>query len=63
MNRRGHKTTEFWLTLVLTALAAVSGMLPEGTPESRIVLAILAGASVFGYSVSRGIAKTRGGGQ
>jgi len=53
----GYKTTEFWLTAAVTLLAAIAGMLPEGTLASQIVLALMAAASVFGYGVSRGMVK------
>ena len=52
----GWKTTEFWLTV----LAMVGAYLPGDEFPSKIVMAILAGAAVFGYNVSRGLVKTRG---
>ena len=53
----GYKSTEFWITAILTAVAAVGGLLPDGSPEAKIVMSILAGAAAFGYTISRGIAK------
>lgn len=59
----GHKTSEFWITVALTALATVAMMLPEELLASKIILGILAGASVFGYNVSRGMVKRGNGGE
>ncbi len=53
----GYRTTEFWITLILTCVAAAGSMLPEGTPEAKIVASILAGAAALGYTISRGIVK------
>jgi len=56
----GYKSTEFWITAILTCAAAVGSMLPEGTPEAKIVASILAGAAALGYTISRGIVKASG---
>ena len=53
----GYRTTEFWITLILTCAAAAGSLLPEGSSEAKIVASILAGAAAFGYSISIGIAK------
>lgn len=55
----GYLTTEWWITLAVTLLAAIVAVLPEGSVEAKIVTAILAGAGLLGYNVSRGLAKSR----
>jgi len=54
----GPKTTEFWITVALIVLATIAGMIPTESPWSKIIAAILAGAAVLGYNVSRGIVKS-----
>lgn len=61
-NRRGPKTTEFWLTAAASALGLclMAGWInPEGvsTLDKLSGLAVAALASL-GYSVSRGLAKS-----
>lgn len=58
----GYKTTEFWFTLVLQVIGVLV-MLNVFTPEQQQTLEVLVGAVVavlaaFGYSLSRGLAKS-----
>lgn len=58
--KSGWKTTEFWLTLLATAIsgAYASGVIAPGTtPDKAIGIATLV-LGVLGYNVSRGLAKT-----
>ena len=53
-SRAGYRTTEFWLTLVGSALVGVSALADKLPGEWAAVLAI---AGVIGYAISRGVAK------
>ncbi len=61
----GIKSTEFYITAVLTVVGAVMALLPPGTEGEATTLeivrqicgAILAGGASIGYTVSRGKAK------
>ena len=53
----GIKTSEFWITVALIAIAAIAAMVPSDTMVGKIAAAILAAAAVFGYNVSRGLVK------
>ncbi len=59
----GYKTTEFWITIVLTFVGAMmaSGGIPEDVIWGKLAGALLAAGSAAGYSVSRGLAKKAGG--
>jgi len=51
----GYKTTEFWLTLLVTVLGALmaSGIFNEDSPILKLVGVCLAALSQLGYSVGR----------
>jgi len=55
----GYRTTEFWLSLVAAILGFVtaSGAVPE---ENKIVGGAVGILAIMGYTVSRGIVKTKG---
>jgi len=57
--RPGIKTTEFWISLVLTFLGALLafGVIEPDSAPAKWVGAILATGSAMGYAVSRGLAK------
>lgn len=58
--RPGHRTTEFWITVateVGVLVSALAGALP---PKWAAVAAAVANVA---YAISRGLAKTGGGGQ
>jgi hypothetical protein len=57
----GVKTTEFWLSLLSVLLGAFmgSGLLPGDSPAVRGAGAILAALTALGYSISRGLAKSK----
>lgn len=57
-NKRGYKTSEFWVTLAQIAVSALVlfGVLDSSTAvEAGAVVG--AGASVGGYAIGRGLAK------
>ena len=53
--KAGYKTTEFWLTLLVTSLGALmaSGLFNEDSQVFKLVGVALAALSQFGYSVGR----------
>jgi len=61
----GYKTTEFWLALfaqLLGLLVLIGKLTPEQqsalmAAAEKLAAAIVMGASAFGYTLSRGIAK------
>lgn len=55
----GFKTTEFWLSLIVTVatLAIASGTIPTDNPYVQIASAIAAALSQAGYSFSRASTK------
>lgn len=59
--KAGFKTTEFWLSLVvtITTLLIASGNIPTENPYVQIASAIAAALSQAGYSFAR--AKTKNG--
>ena len=62
----GYKTTEFWVTVVcqIIGMLALAGVFTHEQSTAltaaitQIVAAVVMGASAFGYSLSRGNAKT-----
>ena len=58
-SKPGWKTTEFWMTLLSTAItvASSSGVLVAGTVAQKAVGMITTLLGLLGYGVSRGIAK------
>lgn len=58
-SKPGYKTTEFWLTVVATAVgfALTSGLIGEGSQVEKLLGMAAQVLSTMGYSVSRGIAK------
>ena len=62
----GYKTTEFWVTVVcqIIGILALAGVItPLQSTElsaavQQLVGAVVMGASAFGYSLSRGSAKS-----
>lgn len=59
--RPGYKTTEFWITLLVTIISTLyaSGVIsPEGgSPTAKVIAFIAAALASLGYTVSRGVAK------
>lgn len=63
--KEGKKTTEFYLTIAVSALGILTAtglITPEQsstltTSLTQIVGAVVAGFASFGYSISRGMAK------
>ena len=55
----GYKTTEFWMSVAASALAAflASGALPEENFGTQIAGVILSGLTALGYTVSRFVVK------
>lgn len=55
----GYKTTEFWLTLLVTVLGAAmaSGLIPEGGLWAKVVGAAMSVLGALGYQASRTFAK------
>ena len=60
--KSGFKTTEFWLSLIVTvaSLALASGTFPTDNPYVQIAASLAAALSQAGYSFAR--AKTKNGG-
>ena len=59
MMTKGMKSSEFWITVVLTVIGALlsAGVFPDESVYAKIAGAVLAAGSSMGYSLSRGIAK------
>lgn len=59
-SKPGYKTTEFWLTCVAMLLGVLwsSGAVSEGGQVDKVMGFIATVLSQFGYTVSRGIAKS-----
>lgn len=54
----GYKTTEFWLTLAFNAITAGAVILPANSTSSLVAGLLASALSLFGYSASRGLAKS-----
>lgn len=54
----GYKTTEFWLTLVFNAVTVVAVIVPADSQSAKIAGLLASALSLFGYSASRGLAKS-----
>lgn len=67
MNKAGIKTTEFWLTLIVSGLgtAVLLGYMPKEIADQaqkgveQIIGGIMTLAPVIAYIISRGITKSR----
>jgi len=57
----GWKTSEFWLSLAAMLVGAIvtSGALTPGSPWEKLVGIAAMVLAAMGYSVSRGIAKSK----
>lgn len=58
--KAGWKTSEFWLSLVamLMGVLLTSGVIPETGVWSQVAGIVCTILAAFGYSVSRGVAKS-----
>lgn len=57
---KGYKTSEFWLSLVAMIMGVLltSGIIPETGIWSQVAGIVTTVLAAFGYSVSRGMAKS-----
>jgi len=53
----GVKSTEFWITILITILGAGLALMPEGHWSHGVAGAVMAALAGLGYNVSRGLAK------
>jgi hypothetical protein len=58
MEKPGIRTTEFWLSIVVTVLGAVAAQGGDSV-EVKVAGLVLAGLAAFGYAQARGKAKGR----
>ena len=57
--KAGWKTSEFWLTIVVTVIGALNNIGLFSSPEAiKIVTMIMAGLSIMGYTYGRSLVKS-----
>lgn len=57
-SRPGYRTTEFWITLIVTVAGVLASLnLPEENVVAKVTAVILSVGAAIGYTWSRGIIK------
>ncbi len=55
MKKPGYKTTEFWISVIITiaGLLMASGAIAEGSMVARIVGGVMSALAALGYTAAR----------